>query len=60
MGRYLADINSGKSVPLMTVTSGYHFHRITADTEERLDEIEEALDARGFLAEVLPYERAVR
>ncbi|MDY4040863.1 MAG: transcription repressor NadR [Collinsella sp.] len=60
VGRYLADINSGKSVPLMTVTSGYHFHRISADTEERLDEIEAALDERGFLAEVMPYEQDVR
>ncbi|MBE6468516.1 MAG: transcription repressor NadR [Coriobacteriaceae bacterium] len=58
--RYLADIGSGKSVPLMTVTSGYHFHRITADTEGQLDEIEAALEQRGFLAELMPYEQDVR
>lgn len=57
VARYLSDINSGKSVPLMTVTSGYHYHRIAADTEEQLDEIESALEAKGYLAEVLPYER---
>ena len=55
--RYLADIQSGKSVPLMTVTSGYHFHRIVAETEQQLDEIEAALSDLGFLAQVMPYER---
>lgn len=54
--RYLEDIESGKSYPLMTVTSGYHFHRVTADTEAELDEIEAALSQKGYLAEVFPYE----
>lgn len=54
--RYVADIESGKSYPLMTVTSGYHFHRIAAESEEVLDEIESALAARGYLAEIMPYE----
>lgn len=57
IARYLEDIQSGKSTPLMTVTSGYHFHRVATDSEEALDEIEQALAARGFLAEVLPYEK---
>lgn len=57
--RYLEGIRSGKSFPLMTVTSGYHFHRIAAESEEILEEIEEALAAKGYLAEVLPYERDV-
>ena len=43
----------------MTVTGGYHFHRISADTEESLDAIEQALAAKGFLAEVLPYEHGL-
>ena len=55
--RYLHDIRSGKSTPLMTVTSGYHFHRIAADSEDVLDEIEAALAQKGYLAEVLPYEK---
>ena len=54
--RYLEAIESGKSYPLLTVTSGYHFHRIAADTEEDLDEIEAALKAKGYLAEIMPYE----
>ena len=56
VARYLEDIHSGKSVPLMTVTSGYHFHRIAAESEAVLDEIEAALAERGYLAEVFPYE----
>ncbi len=54
--RYLESIRTGKSFPLMTVTSGYHFHRVAADTEAELDEIEAALRERGYLAELLPYE----
>ena len=57
VARYLDSIRSGKSTPLMTVTSGYHFHRIAADSEEVLDEIEAALASKGYLAEVLPYEK---
>ena len=53
---YLESIRSGKSFPLMTVTSGYHFHRIAAETEAQLDEIEAALREKGYLAEVMPYE----
>lgn len=55
--QYLEAIRTGKSFPLMTVTSGYHFHRIAADSEGELDEIEQALAERGFLAPLSPYER---
>ena len=55
--RYLKGIRTGKSSPLMTVTSGYHYHRIAADSPEVLDEVEDALRARGYLAPVLPYEQ---
>ena len=50
-------IRSGKSTLLMNLTSGYHFHHISAPNEEILDEIQRALQERGFLAEVLPYEK---
>ncbi len=43
-------LNSGKSAPLMNVTSGYHYHTIKADSEETLDLIEKALDNKNFLA----------
>ncbi len=43
---------SGASKPLMSVTDGYHYHTVTAETEEILDDIEEKLRDRGFLIEI--------
>lgn len=43
---------SGASKPLMSVTDGYHYHTVSADSEEILDEIESLLKARGFLIEI--------
>ncbi len=54
--RFMENIRSGKSTPLLNVTSGYHFHHVTAESEEVLDEIETALREKGFLADFLPYE----
>ena len=54
--RYLEGIASGKSFPLLTVTSGYHFHRIAAEDEQTLDEIEAMLKEKGYLADLMPYE----
>lgn len=42
-------IESGKSSPLKNLTSNYHYHTITAESEEILDEIEKMLDEKGFL-----------
>ena len=42
---------SGASKPLMSVTDGYHYHAVTADSEKTLDEIENKLRERGFLIE---------
>lgn len=53
---FVDNIRSGKSTPLLNVTSGYHFHTISADGEAILDEIEDTLSRKGYLAEVLPYE----
>ena len=49
---FMHDIRSGKSTPLLNVTSGWHYHNISADQEEILDEIETMLRDRGFLAEM--------
>ena len=46
---FLEDIESGVSTPLKNVTSGYHYHKVEADTKETLDEIEEMLREKGFL-----------
>ena len=48
---------SKTAFPLSAITSGYHFHHISAESPEVLDEIVEALDQKGFLAEFTPYER---
>lgn len=54
---FIEQIHSGKSTLLMNITAGYHFHHISAEREEILDEIEDKLREKGFLAEFLPYER---
>ncbi len=43
---------SGASKPLMSVTDGYHYHTVSADSEEVLDGIEKKLRERGFLIEI--------
>ena len=46
---FMGDIRSGKSSPLMNITSNYHYHTIEADNEETLDMIEEMLEKKGYL-----------
>lgn len=43
---------SGASKPLMSVTDGYHYHTVTAENEQQLDAIGNALKAAGFLIEI--------
>lgn len=43
---------SGASKPLMSVTDNYHYHTVSADSEERLDEIQAALKEAGYLIEI--------
>lgn len=42
---------SGNSKPLKNITGGYHYHLITADRSEVLDQIENALRERGYIVE---------
>lgn len=56
VAKFLDNINTGKSTPLLNVTSGYHFHLVSAETEEILNEIEAALREKNYLTELLPYE----
>ncbi len=57
IARFSEDMRTGRSSLLMTVTSGYHFHLVSAQSEEVLDEIEQALLEKGYLADYLPHER---
>lgn len=54
--RFMAELASGVSTPLMGVTDGYHFHHVSAASEEVLDEVARALADRGYLVEPTPYE----
>ena len=56
--RFVAEIASGVSAPLLEVTSGYHFHHVSAESEAVLDDVARALAARGYLAELTDYEAA--
>ena len=53
---YLEKFKNGKSKSLKEVTSDYHYHTITAESEKVLDEIMTELGKRGFLAELRDYE----
>ena len=55
--RFINDIESGKSSPLSTATSGYHYHLVSASSTEALEAIGRALADKGFLAPLLPHEQ---
>lgn len=46
---FLERIHSGKSSLLKNITSDYHYHTISAETGEILDDIEKELSKRGYL-----------
>ena len=50
---FMEGLVSGTSSPLNKVTSGYHYHTVTAESEEILDGIEEELRKNHFLIEVV-------
>lgn len=54
--KYMEDISGGKSTQLKNLTSGYHYHTITAEDEQTLNQIQEELRQRGFLAKLQDYE----
>ncbi len=56
--RFLSDLAQGISSPLMALTDGYHFHLVSADSPEILDEVESALAALGFLAPLTDFEQS--
>lgn len=47
---FMEKIRSGKSSLLKNVTSGYHYHTISADDEQTLDSIHKILEEKGMLA----------
>lgn len=55
--RYVEELTSSKSTMLGRLTSGYHFHHVSADSDEVLDEVGEELARLGLMAELTPYEQ---
>lgn len=48
---FVREIENGKSSPLTTITSGYHYHTVSAESEEILDIIEKELREKHFLVQ---------
>ena len=53
---FMQNILTGKSSLLKNVTSGYHYHTVSADSFETLAHIEDKLWEQGFLAKLQAYE----
>ena len=53
---YMEKLKSGRSKSLKDVTSGFHYHTVTAESEEILVQIQKELQEKGFLAELRDYE----
>ena len=54
--RYVEGIKGGVSVPLEQITSEYHYHTVTAESEEILNMIQEELQTQGYLVALRDYE----
>lgn len=53
---YMENFSKGNSSPLENITDGYHYHTVEADREEILDDIQQELSRRGFLAKLVDFE----
>ncbi|KIR02899.1 Transcriptional repressor for NAD biosynthesis in gram-positive [Lachnospiraceae bacterium TWA4] len=53
---YLQEMSTGKSSLLKNITGGYHYHTIYAESTEILDDIQNELMNKGFLAKLQDYE----
>jgi hypothetical protein len=48
---FMNGIKSGKSTPLKNITSGYHYHTISAESDEIITLIKDGLQKLGYLIE---------
>lgn len=53
---YIQTLKSGISSPLLKITDNYHYHTVTADSEEILDMVYQELEKKNFLAELRDFE----
>ena len=51
IAQFIDGVRSGKSVELMNITGGYHYHTVRASSDEILDKIGMALAKKGYIAE---------
>lgn len=49
--QFIESVRTGKSVELMHVTGGYHYHTVRAESEDILDRIGTALAAKNYIAQ---------
>lgn len=56
---FIQNFENSKSTMLSSATYGYHYHLVEADSEERLDLIQERLQQAGILAPLLPWEQEI-
>ena len=47
--QFMEGVRTGKSSELMSITGGYHYHTVRADSEEILDKISDVLEKRGYI-----------
>ena len=47
--QFIDNVRGGKSVELMHITGGYHYHTVRAENEAVLDEIEAALKEKNYI-----------
>ena len=50
IAQFIENVRTGKSVELMHITGGYHYHTVRADSEESLGQIEAELSKRNYIA----------
>jgi len=53
---FMAAMRFSRSRNLSNATNGFHYHLVEAASEERLDQIEKALEEQGFLAPLTTWE----
>ena len=54
---FVEALNSSHSTVLSNATSGYHYHLVEAESQQRLDLIGQQLENAGLLAPLQPWEK---
>ena len=57
VSEFIEALKNSRSSVLSNAPSGYHYHLVAADSQKRLDMIQEKLQEAGFLAPLQPWEQ---